>query len=114
MRARAAAAANWLLLRLFVAANWLLLCLFVAPLFAVPLSATAAPMGFKDSQMAMGDFGAEWREAYVNHAFTARDAVGLGGLWMRADDHSRTREFTEVNYTRLLARWNAEHSQANL
>jgi hypothetical protein len=75
----------------------------------------AAPMGFKDSQMAMGDFNPNWREAWVNHAVTARDAFGGGALWMRADnDRSRTRTVVEATYTRLVARWNAEHSQANL
>ncbi len=81
-------------------------------------AACAGPMGFKDSQMAMGDFGPNWREAWVNHAFSARDAVGAGAVWMRADDRGQTnrstREFTEVTYTRLVARWNAEHSQANI
>jgi hypothetical protein len=78
-------------------------------------SAHAAPMGFKDSQMAMGDFNPNWREAWVNHAVTARDAFGGGALWMRADnDRSRKRTVGEATYTRLLARWNAEHSQANL
>jgi hypothetical protein len=78
-------------------------------------AAHAAPMGFKDSRMAMGDFGTNWREAWVNHAFTARDAVGAGALWMRADDdRSKTREVVEATYTRLAARWNAPHSQANV
>jgi hypothetical protein len=78
-------------------------------------TATAAPMGFKDSQMAMGDFGPNWREAWVNHAFTARDAVGIGGLYMRADDDKAlTRDVGELTYTRLVARWNAPHSQANV
>jgi hypothetical protein len=77
--------------------------------------ALAAPMGFKDSQMAMGDFGPNWREAWVNHALTARDAVGIGGLYMRADeDKNKTREAVEATYTRLLTRWNAPHSQANV
>jgi hypothetical protein len=75
--------------------------------------AQANPMGFKDSAMAMGDFGANWREAWVNHAFTARDAVGVGAVWMRSDDKRLTREFSEINYTRLVKRWNGEHSQAN-
>jgi hypothetical protein len=75
----------------------------------------AAPMGFKDSQMAMGDFNPNWREAWINHAVTARDAVGGGALWMRADDdRARTRTLGEATYTRLVARWNAERSQANL
>ena len=78
-------------------------------------SAAAAPMGFKGSQMAMGDFSTHWREAWINHALTARDAVGAGVLHMRADDdRKKTRDVVELTYTRLIARWNAEHSQANV
>lgn len=77
-------------------------------------SANAGPMGFKDSTMAMGDFGPGWQEAWINHAVTARDAVGIGGLRMRSDDKRLTRELAELTYTRRLARWNAEHSQANV
>ncbi len=74
----------------------------------------AGPMGFKDSTMAMGDFGPNWREAWVNHAITPRDAFGAGGIWMRSDDKRITREFVEANYTRLVKRWNTPHSQANV
>lgn len=87
-----------------------LLC--AALFFAV--NAHAAPMGFKGSQMAMGDFGAHWREAWVNHAYTPRDALGVGGLWMRSDDRSLTREVVEATYTRLVARWNLPDAQANI
>lgn len=80
----------------------------------VAAAAQAGPMGFKDSTMAMGDFGPNWREAWVNHAITPRDAFGAGGIWMRSDDKRITREFAELNYTRLVKRWNAPHSQANL
>jgi hypothetical protein len=73
----------------------------------------AGPMGFKDSWMAMGDFGPNWREGWVNYALTARDAVGVGGLYMRSDDKLKRREVAEVTYTRLLARWNTRDSQAN-
>ncbi len=81
--------------------------------FAAAASAHAGPMGFKDSTMAMGDFSPNWREAWVNHAFTPRDAFGLGGVYMRSDDKRLTREFSELTYTRLLHRINGEHSQAN-
>jgi hypothetical protein len=78
-------------------------------------AASAGPMGFRDSWMAMGDFGPNWREAWINHAITARDAFGVGGLYMRADENkSLTRDVAELTYTRLLQRWNAPHSQANL
>jgi hypothetical protein len=77
-------------------------------------SAHAGPMGFKDSWMAMGDFGPNWREAWVNHALTARDAIGVGGVYMRSDDKLKSRELAELTYTRLLQRWNAKDSQANV
>jgi hypothetical protein len=77
-------------------------------------AANAAPMGFKGSVMAMGDFSQNWRESWVNYAFTARDAVGAGGIDMRSDDKSKSRTLVELNYTRLLKRWNLEDSQANV
>jgi hypothetical protein len=85
-----------------------------AALVCVAPLAQAGPMGFKDSTMAMGDFGPNWREGWVNYAFTPRDALGAGALWMRSDDKQRTRTFTEATYTRLVKRWNGEHSQANV
>lgn len=88
-----------------------------AALFAMVLgagAAAAAPMGFKGSVMAMGDFGPNWRESWANYALTAHDAVGAGGLYMRSDDETKTRTLAEVNYTRLLKRWNLEDAQANV
>jgi hypothetical protein len=76
--------------------------------------AVSAPMGFKGSVMAMGDFGPNWRESWANYALTARDAIGGGGLYMRSDDETKTRTLAEVNYTRLLKRWNLEDAQANV
>lgn len=75
--------------------------------------AHAGPMGFKDSWMAMGDLGPNWREAWVNYALTPRDAVGGGLLYMRSDDKRKTRTLSEITYTRLLQRWNTKDSQAN-
>lgn len=88
-------------------------CLAAAALLALGSGARAGPMGFDGSQMAMGDFGPNWREAWVNHAFTPRDAVGIGGLFMRSDDGRKTRDVAEITYTRLMARWNLPHAQAN-
>lgn len=76
--------------------------------------AAAAPMGFKESSMAMGDFSPNWREAFVNYAFSARDAAGPSLLSMRSDDKARRRELAEVAYTRLVRRWNLPHAQANV
>jgi hypothetical protein len=74
----------------------------------------AAPMGFKDSWMAMGDLSPNWREVFANYAFTPRDALGPSLLYMRSDDKTRTRELAEGVYTRLLQRWNLPHAQANV
>jgi hypothetical protein len=71
-------------------------------------------MGFKDSWMSMGDLGPNWREAFINYAFTTRDALGVSTTYMRADDETKSRQLAEVTYTRLLQRWNATDSQANL
>lgn len=76
--------------------------------------ARAAPMGFEDSWMAMGDVSETWREAWGNYAFTARDAIGVGYVQMKSDDKSKDRKLTEVNYTRLLHRWNTHNAQANI
>lgn len=86
--------------------------LAAAALFGV--QASAAPMGFKESWMAMGDLSPNWREGFANYAFTARDAVGPSLLYMRSDDKTKSRELAEVAYTRLLKRWNMPHAQANV
>ena len=78
-------------------ANWLLVGAAALATLMSTTSAVAGPMGFKDSTMAMGDFGPNWRESWVNHAVTARDAFGVGGVWMRSDDRRHVREFAEVN-----------------
>jgi hypothetical protein len=81
---------------------------------ALSAAACAAPMGFKGSWMAMGDFSPSWQEAWVNHALTSKDAVGVGALAMRSDDERQTRTLVELNYTRLLKRWNLADAQANV
>lgn len=88
----------------------------VLPLLAMLLSqpATAGPMGFNESFMAMGDFNNNWRESFINYAVTPRDAFGVSATYMRADDKSKSRTLEEVTYTRLIKRWNAPHAQANL
>jgi hypothetical protein len=88
--------------------------LSAALLAAASLPAVAAPMGFNGSWMAMGDLSPNWREGFVNYAFTPRDAVGPSILSMRSDDKARTRELGEVAYTRLVKRWNLPHAQANV
>ena len=86
----------------------------VSALALGPGAALAAPMGFKGSVMAMGDFGPNWREAWVNYAITPRDAVGVGGLWHALRRRDADAHAGEVNYTRLLSRWNLPDAQANV
>jgi len=80
----------------------------------VSLSALCGPMGFKESWMSMGDVSPNWQEVFVNYALTARDAAGASALVMRSDDETKTRQFTEAIYTRLVRRWNMPESQANI
>ena len=80
----------------------------------VSLSALCGPMGFKDSWMSMGDVSPNWREVFVNYAFTARDAAGGSTLVMRSDDGTKARQLTEASYTRLAKRWNMPEAQANI
>ncbi len=90
---------------------FLLFCLLA---LAGPGTLLAGPMGFKDSWMAMGEFGRHWRESWANYALTPRDALGAGYVWMEADGGGQRRELSELTYTRLLARWNLPHAQANV
>src|SRR5688572_2358951 len=83
-------------------------------LLMMACTANAAPMGFKGSWMAMGDLSTNWREGWVNYAFTARDAVGAGAVYMRSDDKQTNRTLSEATYTRLVQRWNLAHAQANV
>jgi hypothetical protein len=78
------------------------------------LSALCGPMGFKESWMSMGDVSPNWQEVFVNYALTARDAAGASALVMRSDDETKTRQFTEAIYTKLIRRWNMPESQANI
>ena len=78
------------------------------------LSALCGPMGFKESWMTMGDVSPNWQEVLVNYALTARDAAGASALVMRSDDGTKTRQFTEAIYTRLVRRWNMPEAQANI
>jgi len=80
----------------------------------ISVGAIAAPMGFKGSWMAMGDFSPNWREGFVNYALTAKEAVGPSVVYMRSDDKTKTRELAEVAYTRLIKRWNLPHAQGNV
>lgn len=81
---------------------------------AVTASAMAAPMGFRDSTMLMGDLSGNWQELQSNFAFTARDALGASAVRLRPDSGSPTEQLLQLEYTRRLARWNQPDAQANV
>ena len=83
-------------------------------MFLLAMPALGGPMGFKDSWMAMGDYGPNWQELFVNYAITPRDAVGATTLYMRSDDETQSRQLAEATYTRLVKRWNYPEAQANV
>ena len=78
------------------------------------LTAHAAPMGFKDSWMTMGDFSKTYRELTANYALTPRDAIGVTSTYMQTNNHSQSQINNELTYTRLVKRWNMPEAQANI
>lgn len=80
----------------------------------VSFTAKAAPMGFKDSWMTMGDFSKTFRELTVNYALTPRDAMGVTSTYTQTDNQSQSQTNNELTYTRLVKRWNMPEAQANI
>lgn len=78
------------------------------------LTAHAAPMGFKDSWMTMGDFSKTYRELTANYALTPRDAIGVTSTYMQTNNKSQSKINNELSYTRLVKRWNMPEAQANI
>jgi len=78
------------------------------------LTAHAAPMGFKDSWMTMGDFSKTYRELTANYALTPRDALGVTSTYMQTNNKSQSQINNELTYTRLVKRWNMPEAQANI
>ena len=73
----------------FIFATLIGLLAFVGP-------ANAAPMGFKNSWMIMGDFSKTYQEFSFNYATTANDAIGFSASAMQTDDYSKRQQNTEV------------------
>lgn len=83
--------------------------------FSFVASTQAAPMGYKNSWMIMGDFSKSYQETSFNYATTANDAIGISASAMQTDYHHPMRQQNlEVVYTRKVARWNLPNSQANV
>jgi len=80
--------------------------------FATQLS--AAPLGYKNSWMVMGDFSKTYQELSANYSTTANDAFGVSVSAMQTEDSVSRRQNAEVVYTRKVARWNLPNAQANI
>ena len=74
----------------------------------------AAPMGFKNSWMLMGDFSKTYQELGLNYATTANDAFGVSASAMQTDNSVSKQQNLEAVYTRKMARWNLPEAQANI
>jgi hypothetical protein len=79
-------------------------------------AAHAAPVGFADSVMTMGELSRDWKEADLMYSFTARDAIAAGVIDASIDSPHGTATYRIANahYNRLLQRWNLPDAQANL
>ena len=77
-------------------------------------TAHAAPMGFAGSAMTMADYDESWRMLSANYALTRSDAVGASLSELRPESTSRRETLTQVEYVRLLKRWNLSDAQANV
>jgi len=74
----------------------------------------AAPLGYKNSWMVMGDFSKIYQELSVNYSTTANDAFGVSVSAMQTDDSVSKQQNAEAVYTRKVARWNLPNAQANI
>lgn len=88
-------------------------CLMAAGLLAAG-TAHAAPMGFAGSAMTMFDYDESWRMVSANYALTRTDAIGASVSELRPESTSRSETLTQLEYVRLLKRWNLSDAQANV
>jgi hypothetical protein len=79
-------------------------------LLLMPLAAAARPVSYADSWMPMTMNDGSMNSAWLSYSPTAREAIGVRADYMRADDIF----LTTATYNRLVKRWNAPGSQANL
>lgn len=91
-----------------------LVCSILLMAFGFTQQAHAAPMGYKNSWMVMGDFSKTYQEFSFNYAATANDAIGFSASAMQTDDYVKRQQNAEVVYTRKVARWNLPNAQANI
>jgi hypothetical protein len=84
-------------------------------------SASALPVGFKDSWMTMGEVGRDYSEASLIYTFGQKTAVGMGATGLKWQHmtplglvHPRRMESVDAHINHRLARWNMPEAQANI
>lgn len=91
---------------------------FTAPFMAAGLlvvgTSQAAPMGFVGSAMTMADYDESWRMLSANYALTRSDAIGASVSELRPEYGAPRETLTQLEYVRLLRRWNLSDAQANV
>ncbi len=87
--------------------------LFAAAMVAAAMPCAAAPVGFADSWMVMGEFGREFKQLDAMFSPTARYSLA-GTVTQMENAEERTRvNLAVVHYNRLLWRRNGPESQFN-
>lgn len=74
----------------------------------------AAPMGFKNSWMIMGDLSKPYYDLSANYATTINDAYGFSLSQTQYNRSTSTSRTAEVIYVRKVKRWNMPEAQANV
>jgi hypothetical protein len=80
-------------------------------------TASALPVGFKDSWMTMGEIGRDYSEANLIYTFAPTTSVGAGlsGLkYKHSSGQTRRIEMVDAHFNHRVARWNFPEAQANI
>ena len=86
----------------------------IAAAFAVVVPpCRAAPVGFADSWMVMGELGGEFKQLEAMFSPTARYAIAAMFTQMENNDQGTRVNLATINYNRLLWRHNGPESQFN-
>lgn len=84
-----------------------------AALATAAMRSVAAPVGFADSWMVMGEFGREFKQLDTMFSPTARYAIAATVTQMENNDRGKRVNLGVVHYNRLLWRQNGPESQFN-
>lgn len=87
--------------------------LFAFAIATAALRCVAAPVGFADSWMVMGEFGEDFKQLDAMYSPTARYAIAATVTRMENTDQGTRVNLAVLHYNRLLWRQNGPESQFN-